>query len=162
MKLKGKLPDKFDKKLPYNQSDMVRHTFKDPYLLDFTGAGTHSRERDIEDGPTRHITKFLLELGQGFSFVERQVHLECGGHDYYIDILFYHLKLRRFVVIELKAVAFTLEMMGQLAIYQTVVDHTLRHGTDEPTIGLLWVESKSETIVRSSLEGINTPIGVAS
>lgn len=158
----GKLPANFDKTLPEDQSDMVRLMFKDPYLLDFTGADAHSREKDVEEGLTRHITKFLLELGQGFSFVGRQVHLEMGGHDYYIDMLFYHLKLRRFVVIELKAVAFTPEMMGQLAFYQTVVDHTLRHETDEPTIGLLLVKSKSETIVRYSLESVNKPIGVAS
>lgn len=158
----GKLPVNFDKTLPENQSDMVRFMFKDPYLLDFTGADAHSRERDVEEGLTRHITKFLLELGQGFSFVGKQVHLEMDGHDYYIDMLFYHLKLRRFVVIELKAVAFKPEMMGQLTFYQTVVDHTLRHETDEPTIGLLLVKSKSETIVRYSLESVNKPIGVAS
>jgi len=104
----------------------------------------------------------LLELGQGFSFVGRQVHLEMGGQDYYIDMLFYHLRLRRFVVIELKAIPFAPEMMGQLAFYQTVVDHTLRHQSDEPTIGLLLVKSKSETIVKYSLESINKPIGVAS
>lgn len=141
---------------------MVRNMFKDPYLLDFTGADAHSREKDIENSLTHHITKFLLELGQGFSFVGRQVHLEMEGQDYYIDMLFYHLTLRRFIVVELKAVAFKPEMMGQLAFYQTVVDHTLRHETDEPTIGLLLVKSKSETIVRYSLESVNKPIGVAS
>ena len=158
----GKLPTNFDKFLPDSQSDMVKQMFKDPYLLDFTGADGNSREKEIEDGLTQHITNFLLELGQGFSFVGRQVHLEMDGHDYYIDMLFYHLQLRRFVVIELKAVPFTPEMMGQLAFYQTVVDHTLRHETDEPTIGLLLVKSKSETIVKYSLESINKPIGVAS
>ena len=158
----GKLPTNFDKILPDSQSDMVRQMFKDPYLLDFTGADRNSREKEIEDGLTNHITKFLLELGQGFSFVGRQVHLEMGGQDYYIDMLFYHLRLRRFVVIELKAIPFAPEMMGQLAFYQTVVDHTLRHQSDEPTIGLLLVKSKSETIVKYSLESINKPIGVAS
>ena len=88
----------------------------------------------------------------------RQVHLEMGGQDYYIDMLFYHLTLRRFVVVELKAVTFKPEMMGQLAFYQTVVDHTLRHETDEPTIGLLLVKSKSETVVRYSLESVNTRV----
>lgn len=159
---KGKLPDNFDNTLPDDQTDMVRYMFKDPYLLDFTGADANSREKEIEDGLTRHITKFLLELGQGFSFVGRQVHLEMDGQDYYIDMLFYHLTLRRFIVIELKAVAFKPEMMGQLVFYQTVVDHTLRHETDEPTIGLLLVKSKSETVVRYSLESVNKPIGVAS
>lgn len=159
---KGKLPSNFTKMLPNAKTDMVQQMFKDPYLLDFTGADQNSREKEIEDGLTTHITKFLLELGQGFSFVGRQVHLEIGGHDYYIDMLFYHLQLRRFIVIELKAVPFTPEMMGQLAFYQTIVDHAFKHETDESTIGLLLVKSKSETIVKYSLESANKPMGVAS
>lgn len=158
----GKTPSNFNKTLPNVQSDMVQQMFKDPYLLDFTGADANSREKDIEDGLTTHITQFLLELGQGFSFVGRQVHLELAGHDYYIDMLFYHLRLRCFVVIELKAVPFDPGMMGQLSFYQSVVDDTLRHESDGKTIGLLLVKSKDETIVRYSLEGINKPIGVAS
>ena len=158
----GKLPTNFDKTLPDIESDMVQQMFKDPYLLDFTGADSNSREKEIEDGLTSHITKFLLELGQGFSFVGRQVHLELGDHDYYIDMLFYHLRLRCFVVIELKAVPFDPGMMGQLSFYQSVVDDTLRHESDGRTIGLLLVKSKDETVVKYSLEGINKPIGVAS
>lgn len=158
----GRLPSNFGKTLPDFQSDMVQQMFKDPYLLDFTGADSNSREKDIEEGLTNHITQFLLELGQGFSFVGRQVHLEMAGHDYYIDMLFYHLKLRCFVVVELKAVPFDPGMMGQLSFYQSVVDDTLRHESDAKTIGLLLVKSKDETIVRYSLEGINKPIGVAS
>ena len=158
----GKLPTNFEKTLPDIESDMVQQMFKDPYLLDFTGADSNSREKEIEDGLTSHITKFLLELGQGFSFVGRQVHLELGDHDYYIDMLFYHLRLRCFVVIELKAVPFDPGMMGQLSFYQSVVDDTLRHESDGKTIGLLLVKSKDETVVKYSLEGINKPIGVAS
>lgn len=158
----GKLPTNFDKTLPDVQSDMVQQMFKDPYLLDFTGADAKSREKDIEDGLANHITQFLLELGQGFSFVGRQVHLEMAGHDYYIDMLFYHLRLRCFVVLELKAVPFDPGMMGQLSFYQSVVDETLRHETDGKTIGLLLVKSKDETVVKYSLEGISKPIGVAS
>lgn len=158
----GKIPSNFGKTLPDIDSDMVQQMFKDPYLLDFTGADSTSREKDIEDGLTNHITRFLLELGQGFSFVGRQVHLELAGHDYYIDMLFYHLRLRCFVVIELKAVPFDPGMMGQLSFYQSVVDDTLRHEHDAKTIGLLLVKSKDETIVRYSLEGFNKPIGVAS
>ena len=158
----GKLPTNFDETLPDVQSDMVQQMFKDPYLLDFTGADANSREKDIEDGLTNHITQFLLELGQGFSFVGRQVHLELGNHDYYIDMLFYHLRLRCFVVIELKAVPFEPGMMGQLSFYQSVVDDTLRHSSDGKTIGLLLVKSKDETVVKYSLQGINKPIGVAS
>lgn len=158
----GKLPSNFDGTLPAVQSDMVQQMFKDPYLLDFTGADANSREKEIEDGLTTHITRFLLELGQGFSFVGRQVHLEMGGQDYYIDMLFYHLRLRCYVVIELKAVPFNPGMMGQLSFYQTVVDETMRHETDGKTIGLLLVKSKNETVVRYSLAGMNKPIGVAS
>lgn len=158
----GKMPSNFGRTMPDVQSDMVQQMFKDPYLLDFTGADSNSREKEIEDGITNHITQFLLELGQGFSFVGRQVHLELAGHDYYIDMLFYHLRLRCFVVIELKAVPFEPGMMGQLSFYQSVVDDTLRHDSDGKTIGLLLVKSKDETIVRYSLEGISKPIGVAS
>jgi len=158
----GKIPSNFGKTLPDVQSDMVQQMFKDPYLLDFTGADASSREKDIEDGLTTHITQFLLELGQGFSFVGRQVHLELAEHDYYIDMLFYHLRLRCFIVVELKAVPFDPGMMGQLSFYQSVVDDTLRHASDGKTIGLLLVKSKDETIVRYSLEGINKPIGIAS
>ncbi len=158
----GKLPENFNETLPDVDSDMLRYMFKDPYLLDFTGADAHSREKEVEDALTTHITQFLLELGQGFSFVGRQVHLELAGQDYYIDMLFYHLRLRCYVVIELKATPFKPEMMGQLAFYQSVVDDTLRHETDNKTIGLLLVKSKNETIVKYSLANINKPIGVAS
>lgn len=158
----GKLPNNFDVTLPNIDSDMMKYLFKDPFLLDFTGADSHSREKEIEDGLSAHIEKFLLELGQGFSYVGRQIHLELGGSDFYIDMLFYHLKLRCFVVVELKAVEFEPGMMGQLVMYQNVVDKTLRHPGDAPTIGLLLVKNKNEVIVRYSLESVTKPIGVAS
>lgn len=158
----GKTPNNFEKTLPDVKSDMVQQLFKDPYLIDFTGADSQSQEWDIENGLTTHITQFLLELGQGFSFVGRQVHVELGDSDFYIDMLFYHLKLRCYVVIELKAIAFNPEMMGQLCMYQSIVDATLKHPTDAPTIGLLLVKSKNETVVRYSIEGYNKPMGVAS
>lgn len=158
----GKLPNNFDVTLPNIDSDMMKYLFKDPFLLDFTGADSRSREKEIEDGLSTHIEKFLLELGQGFSYVGRQIHLELGGSDFYIDMLFYHLKLRCFVVVELKAVEFEPGMMGQLVMYQNVVDKTLRHPGDAPTIGLLLVKNKNEVIVRYSLESVTKPIGVAS
>ena len=158
----GKLPNNFSKTLPSVDSDMVQYLFKDPYLLDFTGADKNSREKEIEDALTTQITKFLLELGQGFSFVGRQVHLELGGDDFYIDMLFYHLKLRCFVVIELKATKFEPGMMSQLGMYQTIVDRTMKHPSDNPTIGLLLVKSKNETVVKYSIENQNQPVGVAS
>ncbi|MCQ2339862.1 MAG: PDDEXK nuclease domain-containing protein [Paludibacteraceae bacterium] len=158
----GQLPNNFEQSLPEMDSDMMQYLFKDPFLLDFTGADSHSREKEIEDGLSAHIEKFLLELGQGFSYVGRQVHLECGGDDFYIDMLFYHLKLRCFVVVELKAVDFNPGMMGQLVMYQNIVDRVLRHPSDAPTIGLLLVKNKNETVVRYSLESVNKPVGVAS
>lgn len=158
----GKLPNNFNLTLPDFDSDMMRYLFKDPFLLDFTGADSHSREKDIENGLSSHIEKFLLELGQGFSYVGRQIHLELGGDDFYIDMLFYHLKLRCYVVLELKAVDFEPGMMGQLVMYQNIVDRILKHPDDSPTIGLLLVKSKSETIVKYSVESVNKPIGVAS
>ena len=158
----GKLPNNFDATMPEYDSDMMQYLFKDPFLLDFTGADAHSRERDIEDGLSAHIEKFLLELGQGFSYVGRQIHLELGGDDFYIDMLFYHLRLRCFVVVELKATDFDPGMMGQLAMYQSIVDKVLRHPSDAPTIGLLLVKGKNETVVSYSLEGYNKPMGVAS
>jgi len=158
----GKLPNNFPTTLPQMDSDMVQQMFKDPYLLDFTGADENSREREVENALTSHITDFLLELGQGFAFVGRQVHLEVGGKDFYADMLFYHLKLRCYVVVELKAVDFDAGMMGQLNMYISAVDDLLRQSTDNPTIGLLLVKNKNETVVRYSLGGFNRPIGVAS
>lgn len=158
----GKLPNNFNATLPDIDSDMIRYLFKDPFLLDFTGTDTHSREKEIEDGLSSLIEKFLLKLGQGFSYVGRQIHLELGGDDFYIDMLFYHLKLRCFVVVELKAVDFDPGMMGQLVMYQNIVDKVLRHPADAPTIGLLLVKNKNEVVVRYSLDSVNKPIGVAS
>ena len=158
----GKLPTNFPAIMPDEKSDMIQQLFKDPYLIDFTGADSNSREKDIENGLTTHITNFLLELGQGFSFVGRQIHLEIDGQDFIIDMLFYHLKLRCYIVIELKAIPFDPGMMGQLNMYQAIVDKTLRHETDAPTIGLLLVKSKNETVVKYSLEGFKRPMGIAS
>ena len=116
----------------------------------------------LEDSLCTHITKFLLELGKGFAFVGRQVHVELGEEDFYIDMLFYHLQLRRYVVIELKATDFEPGMISQLGMYQTIVDRTLKLAQDEPTIGLLLVKSKNETVVRYSLAGYKLPMGVSS
>ena len=110
---------------------------------------------------TEHIEKFLLELGQGFAFVGRQVRLEVGNQDFYIDLLFYHLKLRYYVVIELKAGDFEPGFVSRLTMYQNVVDDLLRHPDDNPTIGLLLVKGKNKTVVEYSLNGYKNPIGVA-
>jgi predicted nuclease of restriction endonuclease-like (RecB) superfamily len=157
----GKAVNNFDAALPSPDSDLARQIFKDPYLFDYIGTDAVRRELEIERSLTGHIEKFLLELGQGFAFVGRQVHLELGGDDFYIDLLFYHLKLRCYVVIELKACEFDPGFVGQLNLYQNVVNDVLRHPDDKPTIGLLLVKGKNKTVVEYSLASVKNPIGVA-
>lgn len=157
----GKAINNFEMALPPVDSDMAANIFKDPYLFDFLGTDELRREKELEDKLTQHIEKFLLELGQGFAFIGRQVHLEVGNQDFYIDLLFYHLKLRCYVVVELKACDFEPGFVSQLTMYQNIVDDLLRHPDDKPTIGLLLVKGKNKTIVEYSLFGYNNPIGVA-
>ena len=157
----GKSVNNFPVALPPVDSDMANQIFKDPYLFDFLGTDMPRREVEIERKLTEHIQNFLLELGQGFAFVGRQVHLEVGGDDFYIDLLFYHLKLRCYVVIELKACDFEPGFISQLNMYQNVVNDILRHPSDNPTIGLLLVKGKNQTVVEYSLAGYQNPIGVA-
>ena len=161
MERSGRSVNNFTAALPPADSDMVNQVFKDPYLFDFLGTDMPRREIEIERQLTEHIQSFLLELGQGFAFVGRQVHLEVGGDDFYLDLLFYHLKLRCFVVVELKACDFEPGFISQLNMYQNVVDDILRHPDDKPTIGLLLVKGKNETVVEYSLAGYQNPIGVA-
>jgi len=157
----GNAVSNFNSALPPTDSDLATHIFKDPYLFDFLGTDELRREVELENKLTEHIEKFLLELGQGFAFVGRQVHLEVGNQDFYIDLLFYHLKLRCFVVIELKATEFEPGYVSQLTMYQNVVDDLLRHSDDKPTIGLLLVKGKNKVVVEYSLSGYGNPIGVA-
>lgn len=157
----GKTVNNFEMALPPQSSDMAGQVFKDPYLFDFLGTDAPRREAEIERKLTEHIQEFLLELGQGFAFVGRQVHLEVGGDDFYIDLLFYHLKLRCYIVIELKACDFEPGFVSQLNMYQNAVNRILKHPDDNPTIGLLLVKGKNETVVKYSLEGYSNPIGVA-
>lgn len=161
MERSGKSVNNFEAALPPMDSDMANQIFKDPYLFDFLGTDVPRREVEIERKLTEHIQNFLLELGQGFAFVGRQVHLEVGGQDFYIDLLFYHLKLRCYVVIELKACDFEPGFISQLNMYQNAVNDILRHPDDKPTIGLLLVKGKNETVVEYSLTGYQNPIGVA-
>ena len=161
MERSGRSVNNFSEALPPADSDMVNQAFKDPYLFDFLGTDMPRREIEIERQLTEHIQSFLLELGQGFAFVGRQVHLEVGGDDFYLDLLFYHLKLRCFVVVELKACDFEPGFISQLNMYQNVVNDILRHPDDKPTIGLLLVKGKNETVVEYSLAGYQNPIGVA-
>ena len=142
-------------------SDLARESLKDPYRLDFLGLGEEAQERAIEDAIVHHITRFLLELGAGFAFVGRQIHLEVGGEDFFIDLLFYHLKLRCFVVIELKAGAFKPEYAGKLNFYLSAVDAQMKTAQDEPSIGLLLCKSKNKVVAEYALRDFTKPIGVA-
>ncbi len=157
----GKAITNFDQRLPKPQSDLARESLKDPYRFDFLGVGVEADERAIEDALTRHITRFLLELGAGFAFVGRQMHLEVGGDDFYLDLLFYHLKLRSYVVVELKAGVFKPEHTGQLGFYLTAVDEQMRTPEDGPTIGLLLCRSKNSLVVEYALRDTGKPMGVA-
>lgn len=157
----GKAQTNFPATLPPSDSDMAEQVFKDPYLFDFLGTDVPRREAELEQGLIAHIQKFLLELGQGFAFVGRQVHLEIGEDDFYLDLLFYHLKLRRYVVIELKARKFQPGDGTQLGMYMTAVDRLLCHPDDKPTLGLLLVKEKNRVLVEYALNGSTKPIGVA-
>ena len=148
--------------LPKAQSDLAEQTLKDPYVFDFLSIGKQSHEREIEKELTKHIQKFLLELGSGFAFVGNQYHLEIDGEDYYIDLLFYHLKLRCYVVIELKAKQFKPEYAGKLNFYLSAVDDMLRHESDNPTIGMILCQEKGGKIKGEyALKDINKPIGLS-
>lgn len=157
----GKAQNNFALTMPPTESDMAAQLFKDPYLFDFLGTADPRREAEVEQALTDHIQKFLLELGAGFAFVGRQVRLEVGDEDYSLDLLFYHLKLRRFVVVELKARAFTPGDVGQLNLYLAAVDDLLRHPDDQPTIGLLLCRKKNRLVAEYALRGLNQSIAVA-
>jgi predicted nuclease of restriction endonuclease-like (RecB) superfamily len=157
----GKAQTNFPATLPPPDSDMAVQVFKDPYLFDFLGTDAPRREAELEQGLVTHMQKFLLELGQGFAFVGRQVHLEIGDDDFYLDLLFYHLKLRRYVVIELKARKFQPGDGAQLGMYMTAVDRLLCHPNDKPTLGLLLVHEKNRVLVEYALGGSAKPISVA-
>jgi predicted nuclease of restriction endonuclease-like (RecB) superfamily len=157
----GKALTNFPATLPPADSDMAAQVFKDPYLFDFLGTADPRREREVEQALVDHIQRFLLELGSGFAFVGRQVHLEFTSHDYYLDLLFYHLKLRCYVVIELKAVPFDPGFVGKMNVYLSAVDDLLRHADDKPTIGLLLCRSKDRIVVEYALRDLMKPIGVA-
>jgi len=160
-KRQGKAVTNFKATLPPAHSDIAAQVFKDPYLFDFLGTADPRREREVEQALIDHIQRFLLELGTGFAFVGRQVHLEFASADYYIDLLFYHLKLRCFVVVELKAVPFDPAFVGKLNMYLSAVDDLLRHPDDRPTIGLLLCKGKDRIVVEYALRDLHKPIGVA-
>ncbi len=157
----GKAVTNFKTTLPPTQSDLAQGITKDPYLFDFLTMRDDANERAVEDALMAHVEKFLLELGAGFALVGRQVHLEVGDQDFYLDLLFYHLKLRCFVVIDLKARDFTPEAAGKMNFYLSAVDDRFRQPGDQPSIGLILCRSKNRVIAEYALRDMTKPIGVA-
>jgi len=157
----GRAVTNFAKTLTAPDSDMAKQSFKDPYLFDFLALRDDYLEQELEQGLIDHIQKFLLELGQGFAFVGRQKHIEVDNTDFYIDLLFYHLQLRCYVVVELKSTEFKPEYAGKLNFYLSAVDDLLRVTGDKPTIGLLLCKNKNNVVAEYALRDINKPIGVA-
>lgn len=157
----GQAVTNFDRLLPAPQSDLARQTLKDPYIFDFLTMAEPFHERELETSLVRHLEKFLLELGQGFAFVGRQYRLDVGGEDYYLDLLFYHLRLRCFIVIELKKGEFKPEYAGKLNFYCNVVNDCLRRQADQPTIGLILCQGRNRVLAEYSLSGIDKPIGIS-
>lgn len=157
----GKAITNFNQTLPKPQSDLAQQLLKSPYNFDFLSLGAEAQERDLERALTTHMRDFLLELGVGFSFVGSQYPLEVGSQEFKLDLLFYHLKLRCFIVIDLKMGKFEPAFSGQINFYVNVVDDLLRHVDDQPTIGIVLCKSKEKTIVEYALRGLSTPIGVS-
>ena len=158
----GRALNNFQNTLPEPQSDLAEQTLKDPYNFSFLALQKKFRERDLEQGLVDHIQKFLLELGTGFAFVKRQQRIEVSGKEYIIDLLFYHLRLRCYVVVELKAGEFDPRDAGQMSFYLSAVDDLIRHPDDRPTIGMILCKMKDKVIVEYALRENLKPIGVAS
>jgi len=157
----GRAVTNFDQRLPTPQSDLAQQTLKDPYIFDFLTLEEPFHERELEANLLHELERFLLELGQGFAFVGRQLHLEVGASDFYIDLLFYHLKLRCFVVIDLKTGEFKPEYAGKMNFYLSVVDDQLRHESDAPSIGLILCQDRNHIVAEYALRGVSKPIGVS-
>jgi len=157
----GKAPNNFKKSLPAPYSDLAEQTIKDPYCFDFLTIIDEAREKEIEDGLMDHLQRFLLELGNGFAFVGRQVPIRVGDEDFYLDLLFYHIKLRCYFLIELKAVKFKPDFAGQINFYLSAIDDRMRQPGDNPTIGLILCRGKDNLIVEYALRNNSSPITVA-
>ncbi len=160
-KRQGQAITNFKDKLLSPQSDLAVATLKDPYTFDFLNINEEAQEREVEKALCAHMEKFLLELGAGFAFVGRQYHLEVGDQDFYIDLLFYHLKLRCFVVIELKDKAFKPEYAGKMNFYLSAVDDLVKHKSDQPSIGLILCKEKNNILAEYTLRDMSKPIGLA-
>jgi predicted nuclease of restriction endonuclease-like (RecB) superfamily len=147
--------------LPAPQSDLAQQVLKDPYVFDFLALDAGFRERELEAALLTHLERFLIELGVGFAFVGRQVRLALGDDEFFVDLLFYHLKLRCYVVVELKVGAFEAEHAGKMNLYLNLVDDTLRHPSDTPSIGLILCQDKKRLLAEYALRGMDRPIGVS-
>lgn len=157
----GKATTNFERVLPAPQSDLARQLLKDPYNFDFLTLGEEAHERDLERGLIEHIREFLLELGVGFAFIGSQYHIEVGEQDFYLDLLFYHLRLRAHVVIELKMAEFKPEYVGKMNFYLSAVDDLLRHEQDQPSIGIILCKTKNKVVAEYALRDTQKPIGVS-
>jgi len=157
----GKAITNFTTTLPTPHSELAIETLKDPYKFDFLTLQEKALEKDIENQLVKHITSVLLELGTGFSFIGQQVPVKIDNQDFYIDLLFYHIKLKCYVVVELKAIEFKAEFAGKMNLYLSAIDDSLKTDAENPTIGLLLCKSKSKIIAEYALRGMTQPIGIA-
>jgi predicted nuclease of restriction endonuclease-like (RecB) superfamily len=157
----GKAITNFSATLPAPQSDLAQQLIKDPYNFDFLTLTSAAQERDLERGLLVHLRQFLVELGTGFAFVGSQVPLEVGGEEFKLDLLFYHLKLRCFCVIDLKMTPFKPEYAGKMNFYLAAVDDLLRHPQDQPSIGLILCKTKNRIIAEYALRNLSTPMGIS-
>jgi predicted nuclease of restriction endonuclease-like (RecB) superfamily len=157
----GKVESNFARTLPPPQSDLAQQILKDPFNFDFLTLGKDAHERELEKGLLAHLRAFILELGTGFALVGNQYHLDIAGKDYYLDLLFYHLKLRCFVVIDLKMGEFKPEYAGKMNFYLAAVDDLLRHSGDNPSIGLILCRDKDNLTIEYALRNVSTPIGIS-
>jgi predicted nuclease of restriction endonuclease-like (RecB) superfamily len=161
-KRQGKAQTNFEKTLPAPHSDLARETLKDPYTFEFLTIADEAEERALQKGLLEHIHHFLVELGAGFAFVGQQYRLEVGGEDFYIDLLFYHLKLRCYIVIDLKTTPFKPEYAGKMNFYLSAADDLLRHPDDKPSIGIILCRSKNQVVAEYALRDLAKPVGVSS
>ncbi len=157
----GRATTNFGRALPEAQSELAQQLLKDPYNFDFLTLHDEALERDLERGLLAHLRDFMLELGVGFAFVGSQYHLEVGGEDFYLDLLFYHLKLRCYVIVELKIGEFRPEFVGKMNFYLSAADDLLRHEQDAPTIGLLLCRTQNKVVAEYALRGVDKPLGVS-
>jgi predicted nuclease of restriction endonuclease-like (RecB) superfamily len=161
MHRQGRAVANFDRTLPSPQSDLARDITKDPYNFDFLTLGDDAHERDLERGLLDHLRQFLLELGVGFAFVGSQYRLTIGNEDFFIDLLFYHLKLRAFVVVDLKMKAFEPEFAGKMNVYLSAVNDLLRHPDDQSSVGIILCKTRDRFVAEYALRDINKPIGIS-